>query len=136
LERKRFQQGSRRGARLHGFDEKVFQRFLSVVFTGQQCVAAILSACGYGNRIDSMTHTILVIVLFLLSGEPQAHAATLSPGVPCDRAQAVNFSKQVETQLAASVQEEILWQCIPVQSPGPPPAPDMPPRHLPSDNEA
>jgi hypothetical protein len=83
-----------------------------------------------------MTHTILVLVVFLLGGEPQAYAATLAPGMPCDAAQAVNFANQVEAHLAARIQEEILWQCIPVTSPGPAATPDTSPRHIPRSDEA
>jgi len=84
-----------------------------------------------------MTHTILVLVVFLLSGEPQAYAATLSPDVVCDAAQAVSFANQVEVHLREPIQEEILWQCLPVRSPGPTAAPDTPPRRrIPGENEA
>jgi len=75
-----------------------------------------------------MTHTILLLVVFLLNGEPQAYAVTLSPDISCDAAQAVTFAHQVEIQLNEAIQEEVLWQCMPVRSPGPATAPDAPPR--------
>ena len=83
-----------------------------------------------------MTHTVLVLVVFLLSGEPQAYAATLAPDVACDAEQAVNFAHQVEAELRVAIQEEILWQCLPVRSPGPTSAPDRSPRRIPGENEA
>ena len=75
-----------------------------------------------------MTYTILVLVVFLLNGEPQAYAVTLSPDASCNTAQAVTFAHQVEVQLNQEIQEEVLWQCMPVRSPGPATTPDAPPR--------
>jgi hypothetical protein len=77
-----------------------------------------------------------VLVVFLLGGEPQAYAATLAPDVPCDAAQAVSFAHQVEARLGEKVQEEILWQCLAVRSPGPATTPNAPRRHIPGKNEA
>ena len=83
-----------------------------------------------------MTHTVLVLVVFLLGGEPEAYVATLAPNVECNAAQAVAFAHQAEAQLGEAIQEEILWQCLPVQSPGRTRAPHEPQPHAPSDNEA
>jgi hypothetical protein len=84
----------------------------------------------------TMMHTILVLVVFLLGGEPQAYAATLAPGVPCDAAQAMSFANRVETFLTDRIQDEILWQCIPVRSLGPSERPQSPPHHVPRSDEA
>ena len=66
-----------------------------------------------------MTHTVLVLVVFLLNGEPQSYAATLAPGVVCDAAQAASFARHIEAELAEPIQEQVLWRCLPVRSPGP-----------------
>jgi hypothetical protein len=73
-----------------------------------------------------MTHTILVRVVFLLNGQPRAYAATLAPDIACDASQAVSFAHQVEAQLTERIQEDILWQCMPVRSPAPAAAPEAP----------
>ena len=83
-----------------------------------------------------MTHNVLVLVVFLLGGEPRAYAATLAPNVACDAPQAVSFAQQVEAQLGEPIREEILWECLPVRSPGPARTPALPQRgHTPKDNE-
>lgn len=83
-----------------------------------------------------MTHTVLLLVVFLLNGEPRAHTAMLAPDVVCDAAQAVYFAHQFEAQLGERIQDEILWQCLPVPSPSPAAAPDALPRHIPNQDEA
>ena len=83
-----------------------------------------------------MTHTVLLLVVFLLNGEPRAHVVTLAPDVLCDAAEAVNLAHRVEAQLAEPIQDEILWRCLPVRSPGPAAAPDAPRHRVPNRDEA
>jgi hypothetical protein len=67
----------------------------------------------------------LVVVVFLMNGQPVLTGEL----IPADQECGPDQAKELAEALGVEYQNEILWQCRPVTSPGPV-------RHVPQMNEA
>lgn len=63
-----------------------------------------------------MNYIAMIVVLFLSNGEPVILAKLLSADSPCNEQVAVAFAMASTT---VRIQDYVLWNCVPVTSPGP-----------------
>lgn len=66
---------------------------------------------------------VLVIVVFLTNGAPVATVYALPETAACDEQVALRYARDYAGQFPdLAFQEQVLWNCLPVQSIGPGPA--------------
>lgn len=74
-----------------------------------------------------MTKFVLLwICAWLFTGEPAAWTIRVPDGVACDAALATATAR-MRTAETGPIQDEVLWKCETVTSPGPAPMPEAPP---------
>lgn len=63
-----------------------------------------------------MNYMALIVVIFLTNGDPVIFSKLISVDSPCNEQVAVEFAKANTTD---RIQDYVLWNCVPVESPGP-----------------
>lgn len=76
-----------------------------------------------------MNFIVLVIAAFLMDGTPKTISTVLPAGVECDDAAASALHLQLDHMIGAKTQDNFLYDCKPLESPGPA-------KHVPGKNEA
>lgn len=66
-----------------------------------------------------MSYTVIWFIAFLLNGDPVAMTQVVKDGDVCSDAYATQLVKEVAQKNNIAFQELILWNCLPVVSPGP-----------------